>query len=101
MIEIHIGSTEELIIRYLQHHYPVTLAHLHKTLNISHAILKRTLLKLQHQGIVRVDPLPGNTYVRLLRNDFYFHGTRKPHKTTQKKPTDTQTTTDYDGIMYS
>ena len=102
MIEIQIGSTEELILRYLQKHYPVTFAELHKTLHISQATLKRTLIKLQHQGIVRIDPLPGNTYVRLLRNDFYFLGDHKPTKPTTKKLTiPTPKATDYDGIMYS
>jgi len=102
MIEIIIGSTEELIVRYLQHHYPVTFAELHKALRISHATLQRTLLKLQHAGVLRVDPLPGNAYIRLLRSDFYFLGDRKPHKTTPKRPkTQEDTRPDYDGIMYS
>jgi DNA-binding HxlR family transcriptional regulator len=100
MIEIHIGSTEELIIRYLQRYYPVTFAQLHKTLHLSPTSLKRTLLKLQHAGIVHVDPLPGRTYVRLLRTDISFIGPRAHHKPTTKRPT-SRPPTDYDGIMYS
>jgi DNA-binding IclR family transcriptional regulator len=102
MIEIQIGTTEEHILRYLQHHYPVTFIELAKTLHISQATLKRTLLRLQHQGIVRIDPLPGNTYVRLLRTDFYYIGNAKPHKTAPRRPkTPHDTTPDYDGMMYS
>lgn len=103
MIEIQIGSAEEHILRYLQKHYPVTFRELASTLHISQATLKRTLIKLQHQGIVRVDPLPGNTYVRLLRTDFYYIGNAKPHKTVPRRPKPSQDNppSDYDGIMYS
>ncbi len=100
MIEIIVGSTEELIIRYLQRHYPVTFAELHKHLHLSHATIKRTLLKLQHHGVLRVDPLPGNAYIRLVRSDFYFLGDRKPTKTTPRRPKPPPPP-DYDGIMYS
>jgi hypothetical protein len=103
MIEIQIGSTEEHILRYLQKHYPVTFTELARTLHISQASLKRTLLKLQHQGIVRIEPLPGNTYVRLLRTDFYYIGNAKPHKPTPRRlrPQPDTKPSDYDGMMYS
>jgi len=103
MIGIQIGSTEELILRYLQKHYPVTFAELHKTLHISQTMLKRTLIKLQHQGIVRVDPLPGNTYVRLLRTDFFYISNTKTPRTSPRrpKPQSPDEPKDYDGIMYS
>ncbi len=102
MIEIHIGSTEERIIRHLQRHYPVTITQLYKSLHLSPTTIRRTLTKLQHAGVVHIDPLPGRTYVRLLRDDIHFLNNRPHHKPTTKKPAGRQPTPpDYDDIMYS
>jgi len=102
MIEIVTGSLEEHIIKILQKTYPVTVADLQKQLHIGTPILLRMLQKLKTRGIIRLDPLPDTVYIRLLRHDFSFVGSRyqkKPIKHKQKKnPSDTKP---YDGMMYS
>ena len=102
MIEITTGTLEERIIRILQKTYPITVEDIKKELNISVDMVIRTLKKFQMKGIVRLEPLPDKTYVRLLRHDFSFIGKKRQRKfikhKTGKKIQDKE---EYDGIMYS
>src|SRR4030042_5528889 len=77
MIEIITGTLEEQIIRLMQKTYPITTADLQKELKVSKTIIVRILKKFQIQGAVRLEPLPGKTYIRLLRNDFHFIGKKQ------------------------
>ena len=102
MIEISTGTTEEQVIKLLQKLYPVTIADLEEHLHLSQAVLKRTLQKLQIQGIVQLEPLPDKTFIRLLRQDFRFVGKKRQrkflkHSTGKKK----QEPEEYDGMMFS
>jgi len=102
MIEITTGTLEEQIIKLLQKTYPITINDIKKELNISRDIVLRYLKKFQMKGIVRLEPLPDKTYVRLLRHDFSFIGKKRQrkfikHHTGKKK----QKTEEYNGIMYS
>ena len=102
MIEITSGTLEERIIKLLQKIYPITVNDIKKELNISRDVALRSLKKFQMNGIVRLDPLPDKTYVRLLRHDFSFIGKKRQrkfikHRSGEKK----QETEEYDGIMYS
>ena len=102
MIEIKRGTLEERIIKILQKTYPVTINELSGRLRLSRPQVSRILNKLQIGGILKLEPLPGKTYIRLLRNDFSFIGKRRQkkfikHQKTQKK----QENKKYDGIMYS
>lgn len=102
MIEITTGTLEERIIKLLKKTYPITINEIKNELNISREIVLRALKKFQIKGIVRLEPLPDKTYVRLLRHDFSFIGKKRQrkfikHHTGQKK----QNTEEYDGIMYS
>ena len=102
MIEITSGTLEERIIKLLQKIYPITVNDIKKELNISRDIALRTLKKFQMRGIVKLEPLPDKTYVRLLRHDFSFIGKKRQrkfikHRSGEKK----QETEEYDGIMYS
>ena len=102
MIEISTGTTEEQVIKLLQKLYPVTIADLEEHLHLSQAVLKRTLQKLQIQGIVQLEPLPDKTFIRLLRRDFRFVGKKRQrkflkHSTGKKK----QEPEEYDGMMFS
>jgi len=102
MIEITRGTLEEQIIKILQKTYPVTVKEISGKLSLSEKQVLRTLKKLATKGIVQLEPLPGKTFVRLLRNDFSFIGKKrqrkfiKHHKKKQNKETE-----EYDGIMYS
>lgn len=102
MIEITTGTLEERIIKLLQKTYPITVEDIKKELNISKDIVLRTLKKFQMKGIVKLEPLPDKTYVRLLRHDFSFIGKKRQrkfikHRSGGKK----QEPEEYDGIMYS
>ena len=102
MIEITSGTLEERIIKLLQKTYPITVEDIKEELNVSKDIVLRTLKKFQMKGIVRLEPLPDKTYVRLLRHDFSFIGKKRQrkfikHRSGKKK----QEPEEYDGIMYS
>ena len=102
MIEITIGSLDEQIIKLLQKKYPITTFELASKLRVSQKEIEWVLQKFQVKGIVKLDPLPDKTYVRLLRNDFHFIGPKQQRKImkqeTEKNVKDDQ---DYDGMMYS
>jgi hypothetical protein len=102
MIEITTGTLEERIIRLLLKTYPITVEDIKVKLNISVDRVIRTLKKFQMKGIVRLEPLPNKTYVRLLRHDFSFIRKKRQRKFikhhTGKK---IQEKEEYDGIMYS
>ena len=102
MIEITTGTIEEQIIKLLQKTYPITVKDIKEELNLSKDVVLRSLKKFQMKGIVRLEPLPDKTYVRLLRHDFSFIGKKRQrkfikHRTGKKK----QNTEEYNGIMYS
>jgi predicted transcriptional regulator len=80
MIEITNGTFDEKIIKVLQKTYPITVEELKIKLHLSKQQLYRVLNKLQVKGIVQLEPLPGKTYVRLLRNDFNFVGKKRQRK---------------------
>jgi len=102
MIEIIIGSIEEQIIKLLQKKYPITTFELASKLRVSRKEIEWVLQKLQVKGIAKLEPLPDKTYVRLLRNDFQFVGSKQQRKlmkrSTKNKKEDDR---DYDSIMYS
>jgi len=101
MIEITSGTLEEQIIKLLQKKYPITLAELATKIHVSRDVILRVLKKLQTKDIVQLEPLPGKTYIRLLRHDFSFVGKKRQrkfvkHHYTKKKPESKE----YDGMMY-
>lgn len=102
MIEITIGSLEQRIIKLLQEAYPITTFEIAQKLKISQREIERVLKKFQIKGIVKLDRLPDKTYVRLLRNDFRFVGSKQQRRTVKHSTGHKQEqTADYDGIMYS
>jgi len=101
MIEITSGSLEERIIKLLQKKYPITVKYIKEDLNVSKSIVFRVLQKFQMKGIVKLDPLPDKTYVRLLRHDFSFIGKKRQRKFIKHHSQKKQKTEEYNGIMYS
>jgi len=67
MIEIIAGTLEEHIITLLQKIYPVTVADLVRRLHVPRERVEWVLHKFQVKGIVKLEPLPDKTYIRLLR----------------------------------
>lgn len=88
MIEIKTGTMEEKIIKILQEKYPVTLEEIGKKLHVSKSTAEFELVKLQSKGIVEMEPLPGKTFVRLIRTDFRFVGRRHQKKFIKKEGQD-------------
>jgi transcriptional regulator with XRE-family HTH domain len=102
MIEITIGSLEEQIIKLLRKTYPITTAQISQKLRVSRREIEWILHKFQIKGIVKLEPLPDITYVRLLRNDFQFIGPRQQRRIMkQSTNTNKEDANSYEGIMYS
>ncbi len=102
MIEITIGSVEEQIIKLLRTTYPITTFEIAQILGVSRREIEWVLHKFQIKGIVKLEPLPDITYVRLLRNDFQFVGPRQQRRIMkQTKEAKKEENSTYEGIMYS
>jgi len=102
MIEITIGSVEEQIIKLLRTTYPITTYEIAQILGVSRREIEWVLHKFQIKGIVKLEPLPDITYVRLLRNDFQFVGPRQQRRIMkQTKEAKKEENSTYEGIMYS
>jgi len=102
MIEITRGSLEELIIKLLQKKYPITTFEIASKLRISQKKVEWILQKFQIKGIIRLESLPDKIYVRLLRNDFQFVGSKQQRKIMKKSNKSKKDGYgDSDNIMYS
>ncbi len=101
MIEITSGTHEERIIKLLQNIYPITIEQISIKLKLSKKIIKRVLQKFQVKGIVKLEPLPNKTYVRLLRRDIGFVAKKRQRKFIKHSRNKRKEPDEYDGIMYS
>jgi transcriptional regulator with XRE-family HTH domain len=102
MIEFIRGSLEEQIIKLLQKKYPITTFELASRLGVSQKKIEWILKKFQIKGITKLDQLPDKIYVRLLRNDFQFVGSKQQRKAVKKSyMTKKEKDSDDDSIMYS
>jgi DNA-binding transcriptional regulator LsrR (DeoR family) len=102
MIEITIGSLEEQIIKLLRKTYPITTFQIAQKLRVSRREIEWVLQKFQIKGIVKLEPLPDVTYVRLIRDDFQFMGPKQQRKIIkQSKENNKEDHDNYNGIMYS
>lgn len=104
MIEITKGTIEARIIKVLQDTYPVTISEVSEQLGLLYGKVRRCLLKLRTKGIVRLEPLPDKTFIRLLRNDFRFIGRKAEQRKFIKRSREKQKQSskdDYDDIMYA
>lgn len=104
MIQITLGSLEERIIKLLQKTYPITTFELASKLQVPRKEVEWVLQKFQVKGIVKLEPLPDKTYVRLLRNDFQFIGPKQQRKIMKQDVEETKEEAEekeYDDVMYS
>jgi hypothetical protein len=101
MIEITIGTLEEQIITLLQKAYPITISDLVRRLHVPRERIEWVLHKFQVKGIVKLEPLPDKTFIRLLRNDFHFIGGKQPRKVTKQEKEEAEEQEEDTGIMYS
>ena len=99
MIEITAGTLEEHIIMLLQKIYPITITDLVRRLHVPRERVEWVLQKFQVKGILKLEPLPDKTYIRLLRNDFHIIGGKHSRKSIKSEKKDIEE--DERGIMYS
>ena len=101
VVEVLDGTLEARIIHLLLEMYPATTKDLERELKVKATLLDRTLKGMVSRGLVELEPLPDRTYVRLLRYDFQFEGTkvsqRKRVRHHGKKPEEPK---DYEGPMF-
>ena len=101
VVEVLEGTLESRIIHLLLEMYPASTRDLERELKVKPALLDRALKAMASRGLVELEPLPDLTYVRLLRYDFQFTGTkvsqRKRVRHHGKKP---ETPKDYEGPMF-
>ena len=98
MIEITAGTLEEHIITLLQKIYPVTITDLVRRLHVPRERVEWVLHKFQVKGIVKLEPLPDKTYIRLLRADFHIIGGKHKASVARKHENIEEDDT---GFMYS
>jgi predicted transcriptional regulator len=102
MIEIVAGSIDEQIVTILQKQYPVTVEDLEAKIPISRNRIVRVLHQFEVQGIVRLEPLPDKTFIRLLRHDFKIIRKQQQKKFIKhrRRSPPFKPTSDDDDIMY-
>ena len=98
MIEIVAGTLEEHIITLLQSNYPITIADLVRRLHVPRERVEWVLHKFQVKGIVKLEPLPDKTFIRLVRADFRVIGGKHKKSVTRAKENVEEDDT---GFMYS
>jgi DNA-binding transcriptional ArsR family regulator len=99
-IEIESDSLEARVIRILLETYPVTLSDLKWQLKVSPDILTRTLKALQSRGILELEELPDQTFIRLLRTDFSFVGRKATQRKRYKHKGKKSEKEEYEGMMF-
>jgi hypothetical protein len=98
MIEILAGTLEEHIITLLQSIYPITVSDLVRRLHVPRERVEWVLHKFQVKGIVKLEPLPDKTYIRLVRADFRVIGGKRKAAVARKHENIEE---DDPGFMYS
>ncbi|MBI4361744.1 MAG: hypothetical protein HY558_01070 [Euryarchaeota archaeon] len=73
-------TLDERILRYLQEHIPAIQQELRAHLRVPREVLERRLKALERKRLIEREPIPGRTYIRLLRADIGFIGVRKTQK---------------------
>lgn len=101
VLEMVEGTLESRVVHLLIEMYPVTVNDLARELKVRPALLDRTLKGLVSRGIVELEPLPGRTYVRLLRGDFAFVGRKASQRRRVKhRGGKREKPKDYEGPMF-
>ena len=84
-MNIERDTLDERILKVLLQKYPITLSQLCSILKIREQTLKVKLLAMQNRGILTLEVLPDEVFIRLLRTDFNFEGISKKQKRAVKK----------------
>lgn len=101
VVELVEGTVEARIVRLLLEMYPATTDDVKRELKMRVDTMERALKALAARGIVELDPLPGRTFVRLLRTDFAFLGRKESQrKRVRRKGRTPKKTKEYEGPMF-
>lgn len=80
MIEIQENSLDGRILKILLRKHYMSFDDLYKNLKIKKPLLKFAIRKLQRQGLVHLEILPGKSYIRLRRTSIKFKRLKKSNK---------------------
>ena len=86
-MQIKTGSLEERILRILLKKYPVTVDEIQEEVGMNEDMVERVLKALQTRGIVMLDILPDETFVRLINPNLHFIGRSSVQKKSLKRKT--------------
>ncbi len=101
-MQIKTGSLEERILRILLKKYPVTVDEIQEEVGVNEDIVERVLKALQTRGIVMLDILPDETFVRLINPNLHFIGRSQVQKKSLKRKTGKRKTeSKVNEIMYA
>lgn len=85
-IQIDKDSLESRLLKFLmEQEEPVTLEETAKELNVSKKKLEKIVKSLVSRGILQLDELPDKKYLRLVRTDIQFHGTKSSQRKAVKR----------------
>lgn len=87
-MEVERGSLEERILKVLLHEYPIKISELAGELKISIRSLRRKLLSMQNCGILLIEQIGDDAFIRLLRTDFHFVEMSKKQRKAFKRKTE-------------
>ncbi len=86
-MQIKTDSLEERILRILLQKYPVTINEIQEEIGVNEEKLKRILKALQTRGVIMLDVLPDETFVRLISPNLSFIGQSQVQKKSLKRKT--------------
>ncbi len=84
-MQIKTGSLEERILKILLKKYPVTVNEIREEVGVNEEKLKRVLKALQTRGVIMLDALPDETFVRLINPNLHFIGRSSVQKKSLKR----------------
>jgi len=98
-MQIKTGSLEERILRILLKKYPVTVDEIQDEVGVNEDTVEMVLKALQTRGIVMLDILPDETFVRLINPNLHFSQVQK--KSLKRKTGKRKTESKANEIMYA
>ena len=86
-MQIKTGSLEERILRILLKKYPVTVDEIQEEVGMNEDMVERVLKALQTRGVIMLEALPDETFVRLINPNLHFIGRSSVQKKSLKRKT--------------
>jgi len=68
---------QERIIKILMNRYPLSIDEITKEIGMRKEVVEKEIKKLEIEGVIALDILPGKIFVRLMRQDFMFFKEKK------------------------